>query len=63
MKKEYSMPVITATAIQLEEIIAISFTDEFADPTCDILVKEGDFGLEDLTRDFGNETWGGEEEW
>lgn len=57
------MPAITATAIQLEEMIAMSFTDTFADPTGDVLVKEGDFGLEDLTQDFGNETWGGVNEW
>lgn len=63
MKKEYIMPAITATAIQLEEMIAMSFTDTFADPTGDVLVKEGDFGLEDLTQDFGNETWGGVNEW
>lgn len=68
MKCKYIQPTVTVRNVALQQMIALSLNDIAADPGKDVLGKDevefevGDFGFEaeDL---FGEETWGGAEEW
>lgn len=68
MKKNYIAPEVKVTKVVLQNMIAMSLGDIPADPGKDVLGKEdiefevGDFGFEEEDL-FGNESWGGADEW
>lgn len=68
--KKYITPSVRCTDIELRNMIAASglfMSEDDADTNSDILVKQEEnlFGNEvfGIGEDFGNETWGGKDEW